>query len=560
MSDVVGEGLRTIIKNLKLDSMSVDELLESIRDALVVLEEELGVAYVKVSTSLPKNDDITEPVVHEEDLLARPGVKAGTHAYVQSFGTPTEGKVTLAAFPEESISWSVDDQEQIATILKLLFILTSRAKVYGIYNKIRRFDYLTGAYNSFGIIEQSIRLKAKGEFVNYNAIFANVKEMGALNRQYGATIGDRVLREFVEQTKEFVGEDGYIARRGGDNFTFYIHKDRFQDLIDFLSSVSVPIENYNGIKYVPVRLRMGIYIVKPEDDYRAVFERCNMAFQQTKIQNAPDTCVFSMTLHEQIIRGQELAGRIKQGLLNDEFIPYFQPKVDTNTFEMVGAEALVRWMRDGEIVPPGQFVPHMERIGLICDLDFVVFNQVCKQIREWLDQGITPVRVSCNFSREHLSNDNLVDDIMAVVNKYKLDARFIEIEITESSCFQNYEKLKKFLNDIRKQGIHVSIDDFGTGYSSLNMLSNFDVDTIKLDKSFLDNATEGKERDRVLFVNIIRMVADMGIHAITEGVETVDQVDFLRDVRCESIQGFYFDKPLPKEEFEKRLCAPKYER
>lgn len=560
MNDVVGEGLRAIVQNLKLDSLGVQELLESIGPHFGKLQEELHIAYLRVNTHMPQNDDISQPIIRRENLLAREGVTAGAESFAQTFGTPADGKIVLEAFPEEGITWNDSDKEQIAVVLKLIFVLTSRARVYGSYNTILRFDYMTGAFNAFGMIEESIRLKAKGDFPKYFALFLNVKEMGAFNRQYGAQMGDRLLTEFVKQMKEYIGDDGFVGRRGGDNFTVYILKEKFQDLVDFLSTISVPIENYNGTKYVPVRLRMGIYEIQTEDDYRVVFERCNMAFQQTKMQNSPDVCIFSMALNEVIIRGQELASRIKQGLLNDEFIPYFQPKVDTKTFEMIGAEALVRWDRDGVIVAPGEFVPHMERIGLICDLDFIMFNQVCKQIRTWLDQGITPVRISCNFSRDHLSNDNLVSDIMEVVNRYKIDPRFIEIEITESSCFQNYEKLKKFLNDIRIQGVHVSIDDFGTGYSSLNMLSNFDVDTIKLDKSFLDNATDGKERDRVLFVNIIRMVADMGLHAITEGVETIEQVEFLRDVNCQSIQGYYFDKPLPCEEFEKRLLSPKYER
>lgn len=560
MKSEISEGLVAIIRNLKIDAMSTDELVSSIREPFFAVERELGVAFMRVTTVLQKNDDITQNMVQAVDMWERPGVKAGSESYAKTFLPPAGRQITIEAFVEEGVEWTDDDKIRVDFLVTLLFILTSRAQVYGMYTKLFRFDMPTDALNNSGIVEYSLRLMRLGIYDKYNAMFLNLKNMGMINRKYGNKTGDNVLREYVRRVKEFLRDDGAIARRGGDNFTIYITKDRFQELMDFLYQIKVPVEDFNGMKEIPLRSRIGVYIIKPGDDFSLCFDRCNMAYQQTKLPNADDICVFNMVLHDKIVRGQELMNRIKQGMIDNEFVPFYQPKVNSDTLEIIGAEALVRWMRDGKMVSPAEFVPYMEQVGLICDLDFIVFEQVCKQIREWLDHGIRPVRISCNFSREHLNNENLVEDIMAIVDKYDVDTKYIEIEITESSCYQNYEKLQKFLTEIRKKGIHVSIDDFGTGYSSLNMLCNLDVDTIKLDKSFLDHATSGKERDRVLFVNIIRMVADMGLCAITEGVETIEQIEFLRSVHCSSIQGYYFDRPLQKSDFEQRLRSPKYDK
>ena len=206
-----------------------------------------------------------------------------------------------------------------------------------------------------------------------------------------------------------------------------------------------------------------------------------------------------------------------------------------------------------------EFIPSLEKDGTICDLDFFVFETVCKSIRDWLDRGIEPVCISSNFSRIHLKNDLFADRILKIMEKYDIDSKYVEIEITESASYEDFQRLEIFLAEMKKHDIDVSIDDFGTGYSSLSLLKNLDVDIIKLDRSFImdiDSDKSQKSRnDRIVINNIIRMANELNMRVIAEGVETEDQAAFLQDASCEMAQGYLFDRPVSHDDFENLLLG-----
>ena len=245
-----------------------------------------------------------------------------------------------------------------------------------------------------------------------------------------------------------------------------------------------------------------------------------------------------------------------ESLYKGEFKAYYQPKVDTETYQIVGAEALARWEHEGRLVPPVEFVPVLEQNGMICMLDFYVLEQVCKDIRDWLQKGIEPVRVSVNLSRKHLANPNLAEDIMNVLNKYETESKYIEVELTETVDEAESAQLVDFMEKMKDKKVALSIDDFGTGYSSLNMLRSFPVDVLKLDRTFLNSL---EENDRIVLSNIIRMASELNMDVVAEGVENWQQMDYLKKMACKVVQGFLFDKPMPKEVFEEKLRTGKYE-
>ena len=238
-----------------------------------------------------------------------------------------------------------------------------------------------------------------------------------------------------------------------------------------------------------------------------------------------------------------------------QFEVYYQPKVNILDQSLCGCEALVRWIRNGFIVSPMEFIPVLEQEGTICTLDFYVLERVCETIRSWMDKGIEPVRISVNFSRSHLRNEGLSQRIFALIDKYKVDPNYLEIELTEMSGYDNYEKLEQFIKEMKSKGVHISIDDFGTGYSSLNLLTDLEVDTVKLDRSYSVRLDKETEKTKVLIHNIVNMVHELGYSVIAEGVEKEEQADFLREIGCSMVQGYLYDKPLPLEEFEKRLLG-----
>ena len=243
-----------------------------------------------------------------------------------------------------------------------------------------------------------------------------------------------------------------------------------------------------------------------------------------------------------------------EALEKEEFLVYYQPKVYLKDYSLAGAEALCRWYHDDELISPGSFIPVLERSKAICALDFYMLDHVCQDIRRWLDEGRDVVNVSVNLSRCHFGNRNLLNDILNVIDKHNVPHQYIELELTETAIDVNFEDLKELVFGLQNHGISVAVDDFGTGYSSLNLVRELPWDVLKIDKSFLEENKDAPEQNRVMLKHIIAMSQEMGISSIVEGVETIEQAKMLKENNCLMAQGFYFDKPLPKDVFEERLA------
>ena len=218
-------------------------------------------------------------------------------------------------------------------------------------------------------------------------------------------------------------------------------------------------------------------------------------------------------------------------------------------------------IKNGKVVPPADFIPLFERDGSVCRLDFYVLDQVCRDIKAWKQQGIEPVTISVNFSKTHLHNPKVAEEILAVIGTYGIESKYIEIELTEMSDYSDYLALKTLVSKMKSHGIKTSIDDFGTGFSSLNLLTDFMFDIVKLDKSFLDNIEKhGSGTDEIVVRNIVKMVRELEMKTIAEGVETEEQARFLKNIDCSLVQGYLFDRPLPMQDFVERLHERKYKR
>ncbi len=244
-----------------------------------------------------------------------------------------------------------------------------------------------------------------------------------------------------------------------------------------------------------------------------------------------------------------------EAIKNHEFQVYYQPKVSLKDYRLCGAEALCRWIHDGEVIPPDRFIPQLEHGNEICELDFVILNLVCRDISRWLSEGRRMVRISANMSRRHMMNPYLISDIFDVINRYDFPRKYIEIELTETTTDVDFKDLNRVVNALTEQGIHTSVDDFGVGYSSLNLIRDLPWNTLKIDRSFLPAEDDNKPNKTVILQHLIAMAQSMGMECLAEGVETVEQIRLLKDNQCFIAQGFYFDRPLPREEFERRLIA-----
>ncbi len=241
---------------------------------------------------------------------------------------------------------------------------------------------------------------------------------------------------------------------------------------------------------------------------------------------------------------------------NNEFVVFYQPKVNTVSGDIIGAEALARWYENGRLVSPGGFIPYLERAGKVNKLDLFILETVCQDIEAWKAKGRKAVPCSVNFSRKDLKNPELPEKIMSIINEHGIAKDEIIIEVTETSSEEEKELMMRFLNKLKEFGIESSIDDFGTGYSSLSALREYPIGEIKIDRSFINK--ELNENDEVIIKSVIDMAEKLHIDVITEGVEYVSQKEFLHKLGCDRVQGFLYDQPLPKNEFEERLLKGNY--
>jgi EAL domain-containing protein (putative c-di-GMP-specific phosphodiesterase class I) len=282
------------------------------------------------------------------------------------------------------------------------------------------------------------------------------------------------------------------------------------------------------------------------------------AYAAARAGKSGDFVFFEKSMLEEEIRTKSIMVAFPQALKQREFCVYYQPKVDAREKKLIGAEALCRWKREGRIVPPVEFIPAIERFGRIVQLDLYVLDRVCSDIKKWTESGITPPRVSVNISRRDLAEPELADKINAIAEKYGIPHELIEIELTETVGSDEFSMMIKLIGKLKEYGFAIAIDDFGSGYSTLTMLKSIKADIIKLDRAFIKDITPDSVSDKTIIRNVVNMVHELNIHVIAEGVETAEQLEFLIDAGCPVIQGYYFDRPLPKEEFDERLTEQEY--
>lgn len=251
-----------------------------------------------------------------------------------------------------------------------------------------------------------------------------------------------------------------------------------------------------------------------------------------------------------IMNNSELINSIK----NNEFIIFLQPKFDTITEKIVGAEALIRKLKDGKIIMPNEFIPQYEKTGVITKLDTYVLEEVCKLQRKWRNLNLPLLPISINESRHHLKNKNHIKELKKILSKYDADANLIELEMTETTVVEDILVAKGAAEAVKKLGFIVSMDDFGTGYSAFNILKDIEIDILKIDKEFFKNL-ENNKRAQIIIETIIQMCKKLKIKTVAEGIETKEQVEFLKKIGCDIIQGYYFSKPITITEFEEKYLV-----
>ena len=382
----------------------------------------------------------------------------------------------------------------------------------------------------------------------------DLEKFRLINSFFGQPEGDRVIRFIAQLLREFSsGRELFTyGDMGAAVFAFCMAFDDRRELTDMACQMNELVHGYPlAFDMTPA---IGITIVEDRSkEISRLLDEASLACEQCKGNYLRPYEFYDQTMEEKVVREQKIVNNMETALANGEFVLYLQPKYDLTTNMVDGAEVLVRWLdKERGIVKPDDFIPIFERNGFITKLDYYVWEHTCMMLRRWLDSGRKICPVSVNISRVNLYNPKLADVICDLVSRYSIPVELLQLELTESAYANIPELMKTTMKQLRAKGFKLLMDDFGSGYSSLNVLKDIVVDVLKIDMKFLSNCDTPGRGENILD-SILRMAKWLDTQVLVEGVETPDQVTFLRNIGCEYVQGYYFAKPMPMEEFEKNM-------
>lgn len=415
-------------------------------------------------------------------------------------------------------------------------------------NTIQRFYQLS---------EASLHLSDKPQFA---LVYINIEKFKVLNEQFGRNACDGMLCSIEKGISNMLSKRECIGRLSADNFCLLAeYQDETLLLKRFTEwyANAERIGNSNGFVWLSPIVEFGVFVISNDTmPFNQMIDRAKLALRETMrtLHGKLHYAIYDDAVRMRLFREKQLEDMMEDSLNNNEFRVFLQPKYLAKSEQIGGAEALVRWSSPIEgMIYPDEFISLFEKNGFIIQLDLWVFGEVCRMIRGWLDEGRKPVKISVNCSRVHLCNDKFLDQYIEICKRFNVPPSYLEIELTENIVFENVEYLTKTIDRIHTAGFGCSMDDFGSGYSSLNLIQDIPVDTIKLDKIFFHSNTRDMGRMESVVGSIISMTKLLSMETVAEGVELKEQVDMLKRLGCNYIQGYYFAKPMPIVEFEQLL-------
>ncbi|MEG0830208.1 MAG: EAL domain-containing protein [Anaerovoracaceae bacterium] len=418
--------------------------------------------------------------------------------------------------------------------------------------KLAYYDSLTEIPNQ-NLFEKEARHILNTRPGDYAYIILNVNKFKIVNDLFGFSRGDKLLQHIAKAISEETGKVEISARFDADNFHILSVYSGKEELEKRMLAVADRIDKFHFDKEVSHKLSVGfgVYLIEDKEiPIGQMGDKARMALSKIKGIHSHTTYFYNDDIISKFIADQEIENTMQDALLDGEMKLYFQPKCSTKTHKILSAEALVRWEHpDKGIIMPDSFIPLFEKNGFILKLDMYMMETVCKKIREWQEKEIRVFPISVNQSRACLYQSGYVQKLVEILNKYNVSPSLIEVEITERAFFEDEMKLIKIIDQLHSFGFKVAMDDFGAGYSSLNMLQDVLVDVLKIDKNFFSESINSK-RGKTIVRNVVSMANDLNIEVVAEGIETKEQLNFLKEIHCSSVQGYYFSKPISAKLFE----------
>ncbi|WP_256756649.1 bifunctional diguanylate cyclase/phosphodiesterase [Cohnella sp. WQ 127256] len=378
--------------------------------------------------------------------------------------------------------------------------------------------------------------------------YLDVDRFKLVNASFGRDFGDMLLLQIAERMSRILSEPGDLARMEGDEFAAcFDHLRDDEDVSSRLDEIMSVLEEPFEMNGVPVYITVSIGVSlcdNGSENAETLLKRADTALHRAKENGKNDYLLHSGDMDPVALHKLTIQHEMRRALMNKEFILYYQPQYDLASGQIVGLEALIRWVHpDRGLISPGDFIPAAEESGIIVALGDWVIEEACRQNKAWQDAGMPRIPVSVNLSIRQFTQRNLTDKVAEVLQQTGLQARYLELEITESMTM-DIERASQCLKELTDLGVNISIDDFGTGYSSFHYLKNLPIARLKIDRSFVRDL-EQDPNDAAIVAAIIAMAHNLQLQVIAEGVETKDQVHFLRSHRCDEMQGYFGSPPLP---------------
>jgi len=461
---------------------------------------------------------------------------------------------------EVSLSIGVEERKDRELLLRSMQYSIERKRYQEELERQANYDTLTGLPNRHLLNDRLKQAVSSQRHVRSVAVvFIDLDHFKVINDSLGHNFGDDVLRHVAERLLAAVRDGDTVARLGGDEFVLILDEQSREDVIfrtmrRIIGRVSEPM--MVGDRELNITCSAGISLY-PQDgpDVQTLLKNADTAMFHGKSLGKNTYQFFTQQMNIAVKRRMLLETALRRAVMLKSFALHYQPQINLDTGEFVGVEALVRWRsEDGTTLLPGDFIAVAEETGLINEMGEWVLREGCRQAKAWRDQGMPPLRMAINLSARQFLGRDLVEQVKHALKQTGLEARYLELEITESVAMHSAENTLRTLKELKALGVRIAIDDFGTGYSSLGYLKRFPVDTLKIDRSFV-KGIGGNVEDSAIVRAVITVAKSLNLSVTAEGIETAEQLEHLRALGCDHGQGYYFAKPMASDRVPALLMA-----
>ena len=545
-------------------------LLEAAPDAMVVVNQDGEIVLLNVQAEKQfgyRRDELVGQKVKNiipegfAERLIADGTRSAAEALAQEIGTGIEltgRRKDGSEFPIEIMLSPLKGAESVLVTAAIRNI-TTRKKAEALMIHSSEHDFLTGLPNRMLLsdrVNQAIRMAIRHKR-KVAVLFLDLDGFKHINDSLGHPTGDKLLQSVGKRLVDCVRGSDTVSRQGGDEFVVLLSEEEdSEDASITAKRMQRAVAEAHFIDQHDLHVTCSVGVsVYPDDGLNAetLIKNADTAMYQAKANGRQKYQYFKPAMNVRAVERQSLEESLRRALERQEFVVHYQPKINLKTGRITGAEALLRWTHPTRgPVPPGQFIPVAEDCGLILPIGTWVLRQACQQAQAWVDAGLPLGNMAVNISAMQLQNENFLEGVFAILQDTRLDPRLLELELTESVLMKHAESTASILTALRGRGVQVAVDDFGTGYSSLSYLRKFPIDALKIDQSFVRQITTVP--DEIIIVKaVIGLGRSLKLRVVAEGVETQEQLAFLKAHQCDEAQGYYFSRPVLPEQFAKLL-------